>query len=524
MSGEVRPRQAVDSVESGAPGWLAPNRGQEGPTWGNAWLSRRQFAAAAGLSVAVSGLSACKAFAEATHESKGGPKLVFAHYFPPYPISIDNRPPSEDAYTVKYLDADGEDGKHAASAGFFRDRPKTQDPLNVKDWEIQNYRTEIRTASSFGIDGFFVDILALSGVYFDRVVDLLAAGLAEDDAFKFVLQPDMLAQPGEVDPFRLAKSMDGLIKKFPNLHRDEQGRTVISPVAAEVRPADWWQQFIAALSSLGQKVVLWPIFIDIGNNLDEYLSQPDYIGAIGEWGARTPEQVRRRGPMARLVHEHGKKWIGPVVVQDNRLYNGRFWEAGNTELLRAHWARAAGEDLGGPVHGGPDDQPDVVLMVTWNDYSENTGFAPSVAHGEAFLEISKYFITKYKTGVYPKPVGDTVCVTHRTHRVDAKPVKQDRVMKASDVDLEPPRDMIEVFALVEKPCDITVENGSVQEAKALKAGLNIVTAPLGQGEVSVTLTRESDPVTRIVSPAHVRSSIEVQDLAYHAVLHRSHTR
>ena len=48
------------------------------------------------------------------------PRKVFAHYFSPFPISIDNRDPESDYYARGYLSVDGERGKHRAYGGYLR--------------------------------------------------------------------------------------------------------------------------------------------------------------------------------------------------------------------------------------------------------------------------------------------------------------------------------------------------------------------------------------------------------------------
>lgn len=48
---------------------------------------------------------------------------VFAHYFTPYPISLNNKAGADDYYTKNYLNPAGESGKHAAYGGLLRDRP-----------------------------------------------------------------------------------------------------------------------------------------------------------------------------------------------------------------------------------------------------------------------------------------------------------------------------------------------------------------------------------------------------------------
>jgi hypothetical protein len=48
---------------------------------------------------------------------KGSAKKVFAHYFTPYPISLDDKAADADYYTRNYLTPGGEGGKHAAYGG-----------------------------------------------------------------------------------------------------------------------------------------------------------------------------------------------------------------------------------------------------------------------------------------------------------------------------------------------------------------------------------------------------------------------
>ena len=91
-----------------------------------------------------------------------GPNRVFAHYFPPYPLSIDNQPTSRDYYTRQYLTINGENGKHRAYGGLLRDRPLGRGTRSGT-WQIKDMRQEIRQAQAAGIDGFTLDVLGFSG-------------------------------------------------------------------------------------------------------------------------------------------------------------------------------------------------------------------------------------------------------------------------------------------------------------------------------------------------------------------------
>ena len=113
---------------------------------------------------------------------------MFAHYFPPYPISIDNQPAASDYYSDNYLTIEGEGGKHAAYGGWLRDRPLPRDPIPVADWRVEDLRTEVRQAKAAGIDGFTVNILSLSGSNWTASVNLMRAA---DDVGGFTIVPNV---------------------------------------------------------------------------------------------------------------------------------------------------------------------------------------------------------------------------------------------------------------------------------------------------------------------------------------------
>lgn len=64
----------------------------------------------------------------ALRSGAAGGKLVFAHYFTPYPLSLDNASADGDYYTRNYLNPGGESGKHEKYGGLLRDRPLPTPP------------------------------------------------------------------------------------------------------------------------------------------------------------------------------------------------------------------------------------------------------------------------------------------------------------------------------------------------------------------------------------------------------------
>jgi hypothetical protein len=117
---------------------------------------------------------------------------VFAHYFPPYPISIDNADPASDYYARNYLDPNGEGGKHLAYGGLLRDRPIGREPLGG-DWRSTDLRTEVDQAADAGIDGFTLDLMSWSGQNWDTAVRLMQAAASAKRGFTVVPNLDAIA-------------------------------------------------------------------------------------------------------------------------------------------------------------------------------------------------------------------------------------------------------------------------------------------------------------------------------------------
>ena len=94
---------------------------------------------------------------------------VFAHYFPVFPISTDNKPSAKDYYTTEWLNPDGVGGKNAAYGGLLRERPLPRPVDPSPDWELDDMKTEVARASGAGLDGFAFDILSISRVDVDMI-------------------------------------------------------------------------------------------------------------------------------------------------------------------------------------------------------------------------------------------------------------------------------------------------------------------------------------------------------------------
>ncbi|MFK4145187.1 glycoside hydrolase family 71 protein [Streptomyces sp. NPDC004065] len=436
-----------------------------------------------------------------TEVLRHSPRLVFAHYFPPYPLSLDNRPAERDYYARNYLTPQGEQGRHAFYGGLLRDRPLPVPPSRG-DWELANLEREVRTARDAGVDGFTVDILSLTGTNRHRVDLLLRAAHRVDPGFRIVLMPDMTSL--RTDPRALADQL-AVLAASPAAHRLADGRLVVAPFKAEEHGPAWWRQVTARLREHGVATALVPVFLNFRANAERF-APVSY--AFSSWGNRSYTRQDDVPGNVRLAHALGKKWMQAVSVQDTRPNQGVYDEAGNTATLRSTWNHAI------------SDGADWVQLTTWNDYSEGTQFAPSLHNGHAYLDISSYYLTRFKTGAWPRIVRDTVYVTSRVQFTGTgSAARQPRLMRPRP-GTAPPRDQVELLTFLTAPATVSARVGAVPHACRAPIGVHAQYLPLAPGRTEAVVRRAGAAVASVTTRFPVRRTVAVQDLQYYAVSSR----
>jgi hypothetical protein len=467
-------------------------------------------AAAETTSTVRSGSSALPFDMPSKDTLQGSPRKAFAHYVPSLPVSLDNADPSNDYYQRNFLRPDGEGGKHKAYGGFLRDRPATRAPRSESNWRLLDMESEVRSAIAAGLDGFTLVIYNLpdtgSARLWSNAQLLMQAAKNVDPRFKIILQPDMTGSLVNRSPEALAKYMAQLAS-YSSAYRVGDGRVVVSPFTAERKSVSWWKSFNATMkNTYGKPVAFLPLF----QEERKWRAAFDPISyGMSNWGNRNPAgnnptTTHSDSPLGRIsaVHALGQKWMQPISVQDARPRSGIYDEAQNTQNLRNTWeiATKSGSQL---VH-----------YATWGDYPEGSVMAPTVKHGHSFLDISAYYLTKWKTGKAPTIVRDTVYLTHRTHKVAAKPSYPQTKLMALRSGSSPARDTVEALTFLKAPATVKVKVGSASYTCQADAGVDTCTVPLGPGTVSASVVRSGTTVTALTSPNKVVSTPYVQDLEY----------
>lgn len=428
-------------------------------------------------------------------------KKVLAVYFPPYPLSLDNKPTETDYYTRNYLPVDGEGGAHAAYGGLLRDRPIPVGHSASETWQVDNLRTEIRQARSAGIDGFFVNVMSVFGLNWDTTVNLFAA--AELENFDIVPMVDGTTSISRLAPAQVAAALSTLYKSPAALKLGAD--YLLSSFKAEGPGAAWWKQIVNLLETdYDVPVSFQAVFLNPSD--DNMKAFSSFSDSFGNWGERNPRVIDSLPVYDDRAEAYGKDWMEPVAPQDMRPRLSAYAEAGNTEALRAGWSKAIRDDA------------EYVQMVTWNDYSESTQFAPSAAHGSAYLEISRYYSDWYHSGTAPKITEDQLFLTHRVQFANAVPaVKHQPIEPTLSGSKNDVRDTVEALVFLTAPATVEITVGGTTSTFDAKAGVSAFTVPLKVGSVQAKIVREGSAVKTADSPYKVVATPKVQDLQYYAV-------
>ncbi len=426
-------------------------------------------------------------------------KKVFAHYFSPFPISIDNKPPDQDYYQRGFLNDDGERNKHLKYGGYIRQRPLPRLPRPEQDWRASDMREEVRMAAALGIDGFSFDILSTpsQGGHWNKLLMMLDVVKEMDNGFKILLMPDMMAgfrrNPEELVPAIVQ------LANHPAVFRNDKGHVVVAPYNGQQQKPEYWADVRKQLKAQGIEIELWLTFQAWWKYLDDY---GPVIDGFADWGTSTYSEQRNWRREALEKHDRkGLPFMAPVRPQDFRPKNFHGSESKNSALFREMWHTAM-------------DHAQWVQLVTWSDYSEGSEIAPSTATRHAFYDLTAYYTSWFKTGKQPEIVRDAIYYFHRVQPTTAsasspnqtKPFKV--IGKASNE--------IELLGFLTQPGTLEITIDGQTHRKQVEAGIQSFTIPLTLGTPTFRLVRDGKTVVERDGAWQITDQIEYSNLLVHA--------
>jgi hypothetical protein len=433
-------------------------------------------------------------------------KRVFAHYFHPFPVSIDNDSSAKDYYNLQYLTRTGESDKWLKEGGYLRQRPLGVTPSTNPIWQQLNMEGEVRAAIARGITGFTFDSLGASDAT-DSTSDLhlmLAAAQAVDSRFKILIMPDMTALGTDTNS---VVQIIAAVASSPAAYHLSDGRLVVSPFDASLNSPAWWQSVISQLASQGIQVALVPTFLGWSSNAAAFSA---FSYGFSDWGTATVAGADALEGSPAAVHSNYKKiFMMPVGPQQYRPKDFVYWEAGNSAALREAWT--------GSIHGDAD----WVQVVTWNDFSESSAIAPVTdatlqrSIGTGFYNLTGYYANWFLTGQEPTITHDVLYYFYRREPVTGASGGQSQL--ATDYN-GVPENSIELLGFLTSPGVLKITIGGKTFTQNAAAGLVSFKIASQAGTPLFTLSRGGTDVfsfqggVQIYGPSGLPST--VQDLTY----------
>jgi Glycosyl hydrolase family 71 len=433
-------------------------------------------------------------------------KRVFAHYFHPFPVSIDNNPPATDYYNAQYLTRTGESDKWLKQGGYLRQRPLGVTPSTNPNWLQLNMEGEVRAAIARGITGFTFDSMAATDAT-DSTSDLhlmLAAAQAVDSRFKILIMPDMSVLGTDASAVvQIIAAAAG----SPAAYRLSDGRLVVSPFDAGLNTPAWWQAVISQLSSQGIQVALVPTFLGWASEAAAFSA---FSYGFSDWGSATVDGADALEGSPAIVHSSYKKiFMMPVDPQQYRPKDFVYWESGNSAALREAWT--------GSIQGDAD----WVQVVTWNDFSESSVISPVTDAtlqrniGTGFYNLTGYYASWFLTGQQPTITHDVLYYFYRREPVTGAAAGQSQL---DTIYSGVPENSIELLGFLSSPGVLQITIGGKTFTQNAAAGIVSFKIPTQPGTPLFTLSRGGSDVfsfeggVQIYGPGGLPST--VQDLTY----------
>ena len=419
-------------------------------------------------------------------------KKVFAHYFYPFPLSIDNKPADTDYYNVQYLNPKGENGKHAALGGYLRQRPLPVAPKPSSDSHLRNVEAEVQMAIARGITGFTIDVMSGKEATDSNshLNMLLKAAKAVDPRFKVVVMPDISALKADADSvariIAVAAASDAA-------YRLDDGRLVVSAFNAGLNPPAWWQGIFDQLSSRGIKVAFVPTFLGWSGQAATFAG---ISHGFSDWGTATAASSESMKRDPSLAHDSfGKLYMMPVDPQQYRPKGSMYWEAGNSATFRTAWLSA--------INSGAD----WVQLVTWSDFSESSQVEPYTDAtlrtdiGTGFFNLTGYYATWFLTGVQPPITHDVLYYFYRREPTNAASPAQSAPNKLTGS--APAENNIELVSFLTAPATVAISIGGQSFKQEASAGISSFKVPTAPGNPLFSLSRNGAEVFSFQGPVQI---------------------
>jgi hypothetical protein len=246
----------------------------------------------------------------------------------------------------------------------------------------------IRTAKAAGIDGFIVSWKSTATLN-SRLEQLIDVAAAEDFYLWIIYQGlDFQRNPLSID------QIDHDFEYFNDRYADNPVFHLYDrPV---VIWSGTWEFSPEEIYSVTNSYRDHFFILASERNVEGYLRLAEMVdGNAYYWSSvdprGTPRYQEKLNEMSQVVHEYSGLWVAPAAPGfDARLIGG-------TRVIERHGGETLRRELNAALHSGPD----VIGLISWNEFSENSHIEPSEEYGSMALDV-----LSNRQGTQVRQVGD----------------------------------------------------------------------------------------------------------------------
>ncbi len=369
---------------------------------------------------------------------------------------------------------------------------------------VDGFKHDIQDAQAAGLDGFVLNITTWDNtqVYYKTNMSLMYLAAEQlGTGFKFIISVNF---PGETNVLDVMRTYANRTNTFRY-----NGRVVLSAWGGNDVPSagwygmDWTNAIIGELNKEGIPIFFIPFFYSNPvNEIPNYGNATELLGRYGslldglfDWTAAglPPQLAQSDDDYTRAVHQAGKTVMAGICPA--------YWGLNQYGLSRRYYEFDGGEGIALQWSAIVTNQPDWVEICTWNDFNEGTYLSPIDSPGQyeaqvqspvrythkGFLELSKRFISWYKTGQQPATSQDALYYFYRTHPMNLVAGNTNDTWvgwRTGDI-----ADSLYTTVFLTSPANLEVSSGGRLSTNSLSTGMNQVRIPFQPGAQKFTLRR-----------------------------------
>jgi hypothetical protein len=235
-------------------------------------------------------------------------------------------------------------------------------------------KSQIKLAKKAGIDGFIVSWKSTRTLN-RRLATLVR--IADKEHFKLVIIYEGL--DFQRNPLPVARVESDLLYFLHRFGREPAFDLEGKPL---VIWSGTWRFSPAAIAAVSRLVRPRALLLASQKSVHDYVRVSKFVdGDAYYWSSVNPQVDRWAGhkldDMAKAIHNRGGLWIAPAAPGfDARQVGGRRNVPRlDGQTLRTEWRTALASN------------PDMIGLISWNEYSENSEIEPTLAFGTKYLNI-----------------------------------------------------------------------------------------------------------------------------------------